>query len=97
METTFGADDAGEEVGINVVPGAGLGDEFGHVGGCGQGQRGGWGQRGVWEGFDVGDGLAGEIDEVLSLSSGGLGGKEEADVGVVEGLVAGAVVGEAVT
>ena len=51
------------------------------------------GLRRVGKGFDAGDGLAGEVDEV-----GGLGGgvEEEADVGAVDGLVAGAVVGEAV-
>ena len=93
VEAAFGADDAGEEVGINVVLGAGLADEFRHVGSWCQrcGCRGGQGCWRIGKGFDGGDGFAREIDEVRSL-----GGEEEANVGVVDGLVAGAVVGEAI-
>ena len=55
------------------------------------GNCGGSGLRGVGKGLEGGDGFPGEIDEVRSLD-----GEEEADMGGVNGLVADAVVGEAV-
>jgi hypothetical protein len=66
VETAFGADDAGQEVGINVVPDTGLGDELRNVGDfdCSSGHGCGRGLGRVGKGFDGGDGLAGDIDEV---------------------------------
>ena len=65
VEAAFGADDAGEEVGINVVLGAGGGDEVGDVGGVRlPAVAGVEGLGRIGKGFDGGDGLAGEIDEV---------------------------------
>jgi hypothetical protein len=72
---------------------AGLMEEFGDIG-CGErdgGNGSGYKLRRVGKGFDGGDGLAGEVDEV-----GGLKVEEEADMGAIDWLVAGTVVGEAI-
>jgi hypothetical protein len=76
-----------------VMLSSGLMEEYGDIGrggrddvsgsGCGLGR--------VGKGFDGGDGLAGEVDEVRGLKA-----EEEADVGTIDWLVAGAVVGEAI-
>ena len=71
LATAFGVDDAGEEGGVDVVLLAGGGEELGDVGDrCGGWCRDGlrrWLRWGVGEGFDAGDGLAGEVDEVGGL------------------------------
>jgi len=92
MASAFGVDDGGEEVLVDVVRGAGVGEDLLHFGwrgfGGGEGRcgRGGCGRRRrVGEGFDAEDVGGAEVLVVV------VAGEEEADVVGVEGLVAEAV------
>ena len=95
VAVAFGLDDGGEQIGVDVVEGAGAGEHLVHLGGGERGggcvggpggskRRGGCGRRRVGDGLDAKDGAGGDFDVVgvvgRGLADGARGGEEvEAD------------------
>jgi hypothetical protein len=89
LATAFSFDDGGEEIFIDVVVGAGGGEELGEVGGSERGVGGEGIGRGIggdgWRGgqdFYGGDGFGGEID-VIGVAGLEVGAEMTLDEGVV--------------